>query len=75
MPALGFAQQSLGVLMQRSEPLFALFDAGGGVEGVGIRTQPSLCICTVIITLSPYSQFYDPEGHVSCGYFRKCVFC
>jgi hypothetical protein len=62
MTALSFAQQSLGVLMQL---LFALFDAGGGVERVGIRPQPSLC---VIITPSPYSRFYDPEGRVSCRY-------
>jgi hypothetical protein len=50
--------------------LVRALDAGGGVEGAGIRPprQPSLCICTVIITPSPYSQFYDPEGHVSCGY-------
>ncbi|KAJ8596088.1 hypothetical protein M405DRAFT_232215 [Rhizopogon salebrosus TDB-379] len=49
-------------------PLVPALDAGGGVEAVGIQPQPSLCICTVIITPSPYSQFYDPEGHISCGY-------
>ena len=48
--------------------LVRALDAGSGVEAVGIRPQPSFCICTVIITASPYSQFYDPESHVSCGY-------
>jgi hypothetical protein len=45
--------------------LVRALDAG---SAVGIRPQPSLCICTVITTPSPYSQFYNPEGHVSCGY-------
>jgi hypothetical protein len=48
--------------------LVRALDAGSGVEAVGIRPQPSLRICTVIMTSSPYSQFYDPESHVSCGY-------
>jgi hypothetical protein len=48
--------------------LVRVLDAGGGVEAVGIRPQPRLCICTIIITPSPDSQFYDPEGHVRCGY-------
>ena len=48
--------------------LVRALDAGSGVEAVGIRPQPSLCIFTAIMTPSPYSQFYDPESHVSCGY-------
>ncbi|KAJ8589453.1 hypothetical protein M405DRAFT_207820 [Rhizopogon salebrosus TDB-379] len=58
----------------RLRALFRTLDAGGEIEGVGMRPQPSLCICTVIVAPSPYSRFYDPEDCVSCGYllaFRK----
>jgi hypothetical protein len=51
--------------MQCSELLFTFLTLVAELE---YDHSQAYVFAQVIITPSPYSQFYDPEGHISCGY-------
>ncbi|KAJ8583267.1 hypothetical protein M405DRAFT_828950 [Rhizopogon salebrosus TDB-379] len=75
MTALGFAQQSVGVLMQCSELLFTLLTLVAELKELGYYHSQTCVFAQLSLPLLPTVHFLRSEGRVSFWHFRKCVLC